>query len=119
MSDTAIWGGSSLYLHRNSFSVADPVQERFIKPIINASYPGTLGALSLTVYRIMELRGGTIPIILKNSLLMGATAFLLSAFCMFFYSLYPTHHKLWTATALLFLGGLILTITAVVLLFTV
>ena len=97
--------------------MADGVQERFIRPIINASYPGTLGALSLTVYRIMELRGGAIPIILKNSLLIGSTAFLLSAFCIFFYSLYPTRHRLWTATAILFLLGLFLTITSVMLLF--
>jgi hypothetical protein len=97
--------------------MADPLQERFIRPIVNASYPGTLGALSLTVYRIMELRGGTIPVILKNTLLIGATAFLLSAFCMFFYSLYPTRQKLWTMTAVLFLGGLFLTIISVILLF--
>ena len=100
--------------------MVEGVQERFIRPIINASYPGTLGALSLTVYRIMELRGGTtIPILLKNSLLIGATAFLLSAFCMFFYTLYPTRHTLWTMTALLFLVGLLLTITSVLLLFAV
>lgn len=100
--------------------MTDGLQERFIRPIVNASYPGTLGALSLTVYRIMELRGGsTIPYMLKNSLLIGATAFLLSAFCIFFYSLYPTRHALWTATAILFLSGLVLTITSVILLFTV
>jgi len=46
-----------------------------------------------------------------------AGTFLLSAFCIFFYSLYPTRQKLWTATALVFLTGLFLTITSVVLLF--
>jgi hypothetical protein len=115
----AVKKDTSLYPHIDSFLVADGVQERFIRPIINASYPGTLGALSLTVYRIMEFRGGAIPVLLKNSLLIGATAFLLSAFCMFFYSLYPTHMKLWTATAILFLAGLFLTITSVLLLFAV
>ena len=58
-----------------------------MRPIMNASYLGTLGALSLTVYGIMELRGGAMPIILKNSLLIGSTAFILSAFCILFYSL--------------------------------
>jgi len=99
--------------------VTDGVQDRFIRPIINASYPGTLGALSLTVYRIIELRGQATPLALKNTLLIGATAFLLSAFCIFFYSLYPTRHRLWSATALLFLAGLSLTIVSVILLFLV
>lgn len=95
------------------------VQERFIRPIINASYPGTLGALSLTVYRIIELRGEPVPLALKNTLLLGATAFLLAAFCIFFYSLYPTRSRFWSATAILFLAGLCLTITSVLLLFVV
>ena len=99
--------------------MTDGIQERYIRPIINASYPGTLGALSLTVYRIIELRGSPVPLALKNTLLIGATAFLLSAFCIFFYSLYPTRQRLWMATALLFLMGLILTITSVILLFVV
>jgi hypothetical protein len=77
--------------------------EKFIKPIINASYPGTLAALSLAV---VQVSGNGIPITLKVFLLLGAIMFLLSAFFIFFYSIYPTRKKLWTSTAITFLLGL-------------
>lgn len=93
--------------------------EKFIKPIINASYPGTLAALCLTVLQVTGLRGENAPIVLKFALLVGATAFLLSAFSVFFYSIYPTRKKLWTATAIMFLIGLFSLITAVLLLFII
>lgn len=77
--------------------------EKFIKPIINASYPGTLAALSLAV---VQVSGKDIPIALKVFLLLGAIMFLFSAFFIFFYSIYPTRKKLWTSTAITFLLGL-------------
>jgi hypothetical protein len=82
----------------------DP-EKRFIKPITNASYPATLAALTLTVYRVAAM-GGDPPVLLKNVLLLGATCFLLSSLSFFFYSLYPTKAKLWTSTALFYLFGL-------------
>ena len=96
-------------------------EEKFIKPIINASYPGTLAALSLTVGQITE----QVPWeemdanarALKIVLLIGAMMFLFSAFFIFFYSIYPTRKKLWTGTAITFLFGLFCSILSVFLLF--
>jgi hypothetical protein len=91
-------------------------EEKFIRPIINASYPATLAALSLAV---MQVSGADTPFLLKNTFLLGASAFLLSAFSIFFYSIYPTKKMLWTVTALSFLVGLFFLITSVLLLFII
>jgi len=94
-------------------------EEKFIKPIINASYPGTLAALSLTVLQVTGLHDQQAPFALKFTLLLGATAFLLSAFTIFFYSIYPTRKKLWTTAAVMFLLGLFCLVASVLLLFFV
>lgn len=94
-------------------------EEKFIKPIINASYPGTLAALCLTVLQVTGLTNEYAPFVLKFTLLLGATAFLLSAFSVFFYSIYPTRKKLWTSTAMMFLVGLFALIASVLLLFMI
>jgi hypothetical protein len=94
-------------------------EEKFIKPIINASYPGTLAALSLTVLQVTGLHGEQSPVALKLTLLTGATAFLLSAFSIFFYSIYPTRRKLWMMTGVTFLVGLFCLISSVLLLFVI
>ena len=90
-------------------------EEKFIKPIINASYPGTLAALSLTVLQVRQ----NPPLVLKFTLLIGAATFLLSAFAMFFYSIYPTRKKLWTMAAVMFIVGLFSLVASVLLLFVV
>jgi len=94
-------------------------EAKFIKPIVNASYPGTLAALSLTVLQVTGLHDSQAPFVLKFTLLLGAATFLLSAFSIFFYSIYPTRRKLWTAAAMMFLVGLFSLITSVLLLFIV
>jgi len=95
-------------------------EEKFIKPIVNASYPGTLAALSLAVLQVTGIRNpGLTPLTLKFTLLVGSTAFLLSAFSIFFYSIYPTRKKLWTSAAVMFLLGLFALITSVLLLFII
>jgi len=94
-------------------------EERFIKPIVNASYPGTLAALSLTVLQVTGRGGEPTPFSLKATLLMGAAMFLLSAFSIFFYSIYPTRKKLWTSTAITFLIGLFCSVLSVFLLFVI
>jgi len=94
-------------------------EEKFIKPIVNASYPGTLAALSLTVLQVTGLSGEETPFSLKITLLIGAATFLLSAFSIFFYSIYPTRKKLWTSTAITFLVGLFCSIVSVFLLFII
>lgn len=85
------------------FDLTEEFEERFIKPIINASYPGTLAALSLAVLQVTGLGAGSL---LKYSLALGALGFLLSSFFLFFYTVYPTRRRLWTGAAFGFLFGL-------------
>jgi hypothetical protein len=94
----------------------DEFEEKFIKPIINASYPGTLAALSLAV---LQVTGQQVLLALKVTLLVGATAFLVSALSIFFYSIYPTRKKLWTTAAVMFLTGLFCLIASILLMFVV
>lgn len=89
-------------------------EERFIKPIVNASYPGTLAALSLAV---LQISGTGVPLALKLVLLLGSMMFLLSAFFIFFYSIYPARKKLWTGTAITFLLGLFCSLVSAFMLF--
>ena len=83
--------------------MAEEFEKKFIRPIVNASYPGTLAALSLAV---LQVGGKEISITLRFILSLGAIMFLLSAFFIFFYSIYPTRKKLWTGTAITFVLGL-------------
>lgn len=86
-------------------------EERFIKPIVNASYPGTLAALNLTV---LQVTGADAPSIIRMLIALGSTVFLISSFSIFFYTIYPTKKKLWTTTAISFLLGLTCSLVAVV-----
>jgi len=90
--------------------MAEEFEKKFIKPIVNASYPGTLAALSLAV---LQVSGTGVFIALKIVLLLGAMMFLFSAFFIFFYTIYPTRKKLWTGTAITFLLGLFCSILSV------
>jgi len=71
--------------------MAEEFEKKFIKPIINASYPGTLAALSLAV---LQVSGTDVYIVLKFVLLLGAMTFSVSAFFIFFHTIYPTRKKL-------------------------
>lgn len=93
--------------------MAEEFEKKFIRPIINASYPGTLAGLSLATMQVGQEAAREI----KYTLLMGSLMFLLSAFFIFFYSIYPTRKKLWTGTAMTFLFGLFWIILSVFLLF--
>jgi hypothetical protein len=88
------------------------LDKRFIDPIINASRPGTLAGLSLSV---LKISAGD-PAIIRFMLGLGAVMFLLSAFFIFFYTLYPILRKLWTFTALTFMTGLVTAIISSILL---
>ncbi len=79
---------------------------RYVEPIINASRPGTLVGLSLTVLRF----SADDPMILRLVLIIGAIMFLLSSFFIFFFSIYPARRILWTGTAATFLLGLVCSI---------
>jgi len=94
--------------------MAEEFEEKFIKPIVNASYPGTLAALSLAV---LQVGGAGTATVLKVVLSLGATMFLLSAFFIFFYSVYPARKRLWTGTAITFLVGLFCSLLSAFLLF--
>jgi len=94
--------------------MSDEFQEKFIKPIINACYPGTLAGLDLAVLQITL----NVPLVLRYVLLTGAFMFLLSAFSIFSYTIYPARKKVWTLSAIAFLLGLSCSMLASVLAFS-
>ncbi len=93
--------------------MSNEFEERFIKPIINASYPGTLAGLGLTALSII---GTSRSVYLTVSLASGALLFLLSALFIFFYTVLPTRRRFWTGAAFTFLLGLLASIVSVVIL---
>lgn len=90
-------------------------EERLMKPIVNACFPGMLAALNLTVFGIIDIRG-TPSVPARITLLAGTIAFVLSSFAIFFRGMYPSKKSLWTATAVTFLVGLSSSLVSVVLL---
>lgn len=78
------------------------VQGSLTEPIINATRPGTLAGLSLTILKF----SGDDPLIFQLILLVGAIMFLLSSLFIFFFTLYPTRYGLWILTSTTFLVGL-------------
>jgi hypothetical protein len=92
--------------------MADDYDKRYVEPIVNASRPATLAALSLAVLRF----SAEDPMPLQVILLVGAIMFLFSSFFIFFYSIYPTRRILWTGTAMTFFLGLLCSIMSSVIL---
>ena len=86
----------------------DKAEELRLRPIVNASYPATLAALSLAVIEITGVSG-----VSRYILGSGALTFTICAFTFFFYSIYPTRRYLWSATAMIFIIGLVFTLLAV------
>lgn len=93
-------------------TLTEEFEERFIKPIIHASYPATLAALNLTALQVIVKED--LPFEVTFFLSFGSIMFLLSALSIFFYTIYPTKKKLWTTTAISFLTGLICSFMAVI-----
>ncbi|UCH57537.1 MAG: hypothetical protein JSV18_01045 [Candidatus Bathyarchaeota archaeon] len=91
--------------------MTEEFEERFIKPIIHASYPGTLAALNLTV---LQVTGPDASPIIRMLVALGSMMFLVSSFSIFFYTIYPTKRNLWTTTAISFLLGLTCSLIAVI-----
>jgi hypothetical protein len=87
-------------------------EESLLKPIVNASYPATLTALSLAVLQIT----GRENLLLSLTLSLTALLFLFSAFFIFFYTLYHRRRWLWVCTAITFLMGLAGSLVSVLLL---
>jgi hypothetical protein len=92
--------------------VSSREEESLLRPIVNASYPATLTALSLAVLQIT----GRENLILTITLSVTAFLFLLSAFFIFFYTLYHSRRWLWICTAVTFLLGLTGSLVSVLLL---
>ena len=90
----------------------DEFEERFIRPIVNASYPATLAGLDLAVLQFSTSPGK----ILSLTFLLGGTSFILAAFSIFSYTIYPTRKKLWTSSALSFIFGLLFSVIAILVL---
>jgi len=90
--------------------MTEEFEERLIKPIVNASYPGTLATLSLAV---LEIVGREAPMILRFLLSLNAVMFVSCAFLIFFYTIYPKKRTLWNISALTFIAGLTSSLLAV------
>jgi hypothetical protein len=86
-------------------------ERKYITPIMYASYPGTLATLNLTV---LQVTGNETPWIVRFLISLGSLTFLISAFTIFFFVLYPFRKSLWTITAVTFLGGLTFSLIAVI-----
>lgn len=85
--------------------------DKLIKPIVNASYPGTLAGLSFAALQII---GQGSPLIIRFVISLNAMMFVLSAFFIFFYTIYPWRRRLWTCSASTFLAGLTSSLIAVI-----
>ena len=92
--------------------MTDDEEERLLKPIINACYPGTLAGLSLAVLQVT----GREDLILRLTFSIAALLFLLSTFFIFFFTLYRRRRWLWVCTAITFVMGLFGSLIAVVML---
>ncbi len=96
-------------------------EEMFIKPIVNAAYPGTLAGLDLAVIQLTvpsNCAAGIHPPAPYTSALgivlaLGAIAFLVSAFAIFLHTIKPSRREYWTVGALTFLLGLGFSLAAV------
>jgi hypothetical protein len=86
--------------------LTEQLESRFIKPIVNASYPGTLAGLALFGLQVTYLSASP-PLILRIALSLGGFMFLTASTSVFFYTLYPTKKRLWTLCAITFLLGLL------------
>ena len=86
--------------------MTEEFEARFIKPIVNASYPATLASLSLFALQVTYLPAN-FPVPLRFVLVLGGIMFLITAVSVFFYTVYPTRRRLWTIGATTFLLGLL------------
>jgi len=86
--------------------------KRYVEPIVNASRPGTLAGLSMSILKFST----NDPVFLQWTLIFAAIMYLLSSFFIFFYTIYPTKKMLWTGTSLTFLLGLLSSVISSILL---
>jgi hypothetical protein len=67
--------------------MSEELLEEFIRPIVYASYPRTLAVLNITVLQVIVSNAFNIIWML---IALGSVTFIISAFCIFFFTLYPT-----------------------------
>jgi CBS domain containing-hemolysin-like protein len=82
--------------------------EKFTKPIVNASYPGTMAALM-----IAALQFGSANLFTHYAIVLSAVGYLVTSFSIFFYSLYPTRIAFRIVAATSFLISLTFSLFAV------
>jgi hypothetical protein len=92
----------------DSKRVSDELRQRYIEPIINACWPGTLAGLAIAGLALSPTR------LLRISLAISAIGYLVSSFAIFFYSIYPSKRSLWSVTALAFLFALTMSLFSVI-----
>lgn len=97
--------------------MVDEFEEKFLKPIVSASYPATLAGLSLTALVVSKGYAEQTPLALQFFLIMATLVLLISAICSFFYRIYRGKRALWTIAAIMYLTGLFCIILAVIILF--
>ncbi len=96
-------------------SILSDFKERFLEPIDNASKPATIAALNFAVVVLFIGQAKTIYIILRVLLGVGGLLFLLSAFAIFFFTIYPSRRALWLTGSFTFLLGLVLSMVGLAL----
>ena len=82
--------------------------EKFTKPIVNASYPATIAALSLAA-----LQFGSANPITRFATILSAVGYLVASFSIFFYTLYTTKIVFRLTAAISFLTSLAFSLFAV------
>jgi len=87
----------------------DESEQMLLRPIVNASYPATLAALSLAVLQVTGVRALHVRLVLGS----GALMFTICAFAFFFHSIYIKNRLLWIVTALTYIIGLVFTLLSV------
>jgi lambda repressor-like predicted transcriptional regulator len=93
--------------------MSNEFEEKFIKPISYATYPGILAGLSLAG---LSMTNTSVASYVKILLLIGTLMFTVCAFFIFFHHVYPARKGLWTLSATSFLAGLTCSVLASVLL---
>ncbi|MCK4793689.1 MAG: hypothetical protein KAV87_58715 [Desulfobacteraceae bacterium] len=95
--------------------MANRLEGGFVEPIINATRPGTLAGLSMTILKF----SAEDPYPFRLILLIGSIMFLCSSFFIFFYTIYPARKQLWMLTSITFLIGLCCAIVSSVILLVI
>jgi hypothetical protein len=98
-------------------------REKFLEPIDNASKPATIAGLNFAVVVLFQngsVLGGLalnpeLAALLRSLLGIGGLLFLISAFAVFFFTIYPSRRGLWVTSSFSFLLGIVVTMVGLAL----